>query len=101
VHDDAGVELLVRARRAALQARRLEAVVAGHREVEPPGHRVLAALDLTDPPPHGRRRQPVLLGAGDLARVAADARSHVEPEPVLLAGIQRQEGHDGTAERRT
>ena len=56
----------------------LEAVVARHRQVEALGVRVRAALDLADAPPRRARRQPVLLGARDLARVAADARIHRE-----------------------
>ena len=91
VGDDPVGELLVGVGRAALEAGRLEAVVARHRQVEAAGDRVVAALDLTDPPPRRARRQAVLLGAGDLARVAADAGVHGEREAVLLAGVERQQ----------
>ena len=104
VGDDAVVQLDVGVRRAALEAGRLEAVVARHRQVEAAGVRVVAALDLTDTPPRRAGRQPVLLGARHLAGVAADAGVHGEAEAVLLAGVERQQlgpavGDDGVVRR--
>ena len=104
VGDDAVVELLVGVGRAALRhagsRQWLHDIDRWKRRVV----RVLAALDLADPPPHRAGRQAVLLGAGHLAGVAADARVHVEAEPVLLAGVERQQlgsavGDDGVVRR--
>jgi hypothetical protein len=90
VLDDAVVELGVRAGRAALEARGLEAVIAGHRQVEAAHVREAAALDLTDSAPGDLRLVAVLLVARDLAAAAADAAGHVEVEAELLAGRERR-----------
>ena len=89
--DDAVGELLVGVGRAPFEAGRFEALVARHRQVEALRLRIGAALDLADAAPRGARRKAVLLGARNLARVAADARVHAEPEPVLLTGVERQQ----------
>ena len=61
-------------------------MVAPHRKIKTLGEGILAAFDLTHPPPVDRQRIIVLLGAGHLAAVASDALRHVEVKPVLLAG---------------
>ncbi len=87
VTHDAGDRILgVGVNRTALQTRRLEAVVAAHREIRAAGGGKPSAFDLADAPPVDRRRVAVLLVAGDDAALAADALPHVHVEAVLLAG---------------
>ena len=74
VVDDAGEGVLrVGVDRTAAQARRVDAVIAAHREVERARVRIPAALDLADAPPVDRRGVAVLLVARDDAALAADA----------------------------
>ena len=92
-HDAGGGILRVGVNRASLQAGRLEAVVAAHREVRTRRHRKPAAFDLADAPPVDRRRIAVLLVAGDDAALAADALAHVDVKAVLLARTGRAFRH--------
>ena len=71
--------------RATGQARRFQAMVAAHRKVEPLGVGIGTALNFTHPPPLNAGRVVILLVAGYLATVAADALRHVEVEAVLFA----------------
>ena len=90
---DAGQRILrVGIDRAALEAGRLEAVVAAHRQVDSAACGIPAAFDLADAPPVDRRGIAVLLVAGDDAALAADALPHVEVEAVLLAGSGARSG---------
>src|SRR5688572_30163805 len=88
VLDDAGERILrIGVDRAALEARRLEAVIAPHRQERAGRGREEPAFELADTPPVDRRGIAVLLVAGDDAALAADALPHVEVEAVLLAGL--------------
>ncbi len=111
-HDARDRILRVGVHRAALQAGRLEAVVAAHRQVVLRDRRKEAALDVADAPPVDFGGVAVLLVAGHDAALAADALPHVEVESVLLAGLERARRHarrraardraagSGTSERR-
>ena len=59
-----------------------------------------AALYLTDAPPSRPGGQPVLLGAGRFAGVAADTGLHGEGEAVLLPGLEGEQCRPGGGERR-
>src|SRR5688572_6587113 len=94
VLDDAGERILrIGVDRAALEARRLEAVIAPHRQERAGRGREEPAFELADTPPVDRRGIAVLLVAGDDAALAADALPHVEVEAVLLAGFGGAPGH--------
>ncbi len=85
-NDARDVVLRVGVHRAARHARRLEAVIAAHREIVPLGVRVNSALDLAYASPEDVCRIAILLIAGDHTALAADALRHVEVEAILLAG---------------
>ena len=72
LHDARAQILGVRLGRAAGHARRIEAVIAPHRQMHPQRVGKGASLDLSDPPPRHVSRVVVLLGAGNLAALAAD-----------------------------
>src|SRR5262245_16298215 len=73
LHDTGRGILRVGINGAALQARRLEAVIASHREIGARGDREPPTLDLFHASPIDRRGIVVLLVAGDDAAFAADA----------------------------
>ena len=79
----------VRGDRAAFEARRLQAVIAAHGEVQPLCVGVRSTLDLSHLPPVDFEGISVLFGTGDFAAAAADALRHVEMEPVLFARLRR------------
>src|SRR4030095_7024212 len=98
VADDARDRVLgVGVHATALQARRLEAVVAPHREIRLAGRGKPAAFDLADAPPVDRRRVPVLLVAGNDATLAGDALPPVHMDAILLAHGGRAIGHASRA----
>jgi hypothetical protein len=84
--------LPVRIHRAALQAGRLDAMIAAHRQKEPLRIRINSAFEFSYATPLQVRRIIVLLVAGYLTAVAADAARHVEVESILLAGGGRSIG---------
>ena len=69
---------------AADQARRLETVVAAHRQMKAIGVGIPTALDFADAAPVDVCWISVLLIAGDDAALAPDALGHVEVETILL-----------------
>ncbi|GIX22115.1 MAG: hypothetical protein KatS3mg121_0898 [Gammaproteobacteria bacterium] len=75
-------------RRATLQAHRVVAVVAGHRDVQAQEVRVTAAFHVAHRAETQVRRQVVLLAAGGLAGVATDAVVGGEKEGVLLVAVR-------------
>src|SRR5437867_3027765 len=77
----------VGARRAALEAHRVIAMVAGHRDVHALVVGEAAALDITHRAEGQVRRVVVLLAAGRFAGVAADAVVGREEEAVLLVAV--------------
>ncbi len=98
--DDTVGELDVGLGGAADQAGRLEAVVARHRQVEAARVGEFPTFDLAHPPPGRPGRQAVLLRAGGLAGMAADAGLHREGEAVLLTGFERKKCRPGGSEPR-
>ena len=92
-HDARDRILGVGINRTALQAGRLEAVIAAHGEIRAARRRKPSALDFTNAAPIDLCGIAVLLVAGDDAALAADAQPHVHVEAVLLAGAGRTIGH--------
>jgi hypothetical protein len=76
------------------QAGRLDAVIASHRQMQPLGVRIPAALNFTYSPPVDIRGIPVLLVASHNTTFATNTFGHVEMKAVLLA---RQESTLGDA----
>jgi hypothetical protein len=79
--------------RTAAHARRVDALIAAHREIGPLRMGIEAAFDLADAAPVDRRGVAVLLVARDDAALAPDAAAHVEVKPVLFAGAGRARRH--------
>jgi hypothetical protein len=66
------------------QARRLEAMIASHRQIEPISIRIPSTLDLSHSPPINVCRIPVLFIAGHDTALAPNALGHIKVETVLL-----------------
>ena len=93
VHDAGDGVLGVGVDRTAAHTRRVDALIAAHREIGPVRIGIPAAFDLADAAPVDRRRVAVLLVARDDAALAPDAAAHVEVKPVLFAGARRARRH--------
>ena len=94
--DDAGHRvLLVRLHRARVHAGRIEAVVAGGRDVLDDGQTPAPAVQQADVAPRLVLLQAVQRMARRDARLAAGAGVEVDFEGVLLAGGGRRRGHEG------
>ena len=99
VHDAGAGVLAVGVDRTAAHTRRVDALIAAHREIGPLRHGIEAAFDLADAAPVDGRGVAVLLVARDDAALAADAAAHVEVEPVLFAGTWARDGIRPASER--
>src|SRR6185436_14550954 len=87
VRHDAGDRIFrVGVDRAAGETRRLEAVIASHRQIRAGCIGKEPTFDFADAAPVDRRGVAVLLVACDHAALAPDAFAHVDVKAVLLAG---------------
>ena len=89
LHDARNQILGVRINRTPDQARRLQAMIAAHREMKALRVGIEAAFNLSNPPPIDVSRVSVLLITGDDAALAADTLRHIEVEAILFAGLKR------------
>ena len=81
-------ELGIGARRAALQAHRIVAMIARHRDVQTLIGGIAAALDIADRTKRQVWRQIVLLGTGRLAGVAGDTGVGGKIKAMLLVAVR-------------
>ena len=100
LHDSGDWVLLIGLDRTADQARRLQTVIAAHREMKALRIGIQAAFDFSDPPPVNVGGISVLLVAGHDAALAADALRHIEMKAVLLAGLECPLGNQRRGGRR-
>ena len=95
VFDDPVLEFDISVRRASLQTRRIQAMIASHGKMIPFRVGINSAFDFSDPPPIDLRGIIVLFVTCHHTALASHAKRHVKMKTVLLPRLKRAVRNQG------